>query len=173
MPKVLITPSGNNAVAQRYIGPTKLTLQGGKPVIVRIGLGGSGSPGVTTSGQDSQTIAWNVVSSHDIGGHRVVASNNMDQLVYASSDRVETAYKVRGITNSASELGATNHFVAIGEIEEPSWNWNSGYPIWLGLNGMLTQFVPSLPVAKFSLQVGFALTPTKIQVSIGSPIFLE
>lgn len=161
MARILVTPSKVGSVAQEDLGPT----------VVRIGLGGS-SPGVSPQGGVSN-IFGNAIAAVPIGGHRVVASNYNGELIYASSAAVETAHRVRGIVSTAYSPGATCQFQIVGEIEEPSWNWNVEIPLWLGPDGQITQTVPSLPSAKFSLQVGFPVSSKIIQVSIGYPIFLE
>lgn len=104
-----------------------------------------------------------------IGGHRVVYIDSLSQVQYASSDMPSHSRKVVGITTGAGSVATPINIQVNGEIEEMSWNWNINAPIYLGINGALTQVVPE---TGFILIVAQPITNTKILVSIREPIIL-
>ena len=56
----------------------------------------------------------------------------------------------------------------VGAIDEPSWSFSPG-PVFLGLNGALVQ---APPASGFVLQIGTALSATRLVVERFSPIIL-
>lgn len=85
---------------------------------------------------------------------------------YASNDNSDDAYVVVGVTRQA---GTEVAVVRDGVFIDNTFTFSAGDPIFLGTNGGLTQ---SAPTTGFLLQVGVAITSTKMLVSIDDPIFL-
>lgn len=104
-----------------------------------------------------------------LGGHRAVVLDASEQAVYADKDTLTDRDKVIGITTGASIMGATAQIQTAGELTEPSWSWTAGDTIYLGTNGLLSN---AAPVTGFVLKIGFAISPTKIFISIKQPIIL-
>lgn len=104
------------------------------------------------------------VSSQPIGGHRVVAAPLTD-IQYANSS---TLFVILGITTGSADAGSQIEIAVEGEIDEPTWNWTPG-PVYVGVNGLLTQVAPSTGVVQ---QIGVALASTKILIRIGPAIKL-
>lgn len=105
----------------------------------------------------------------NIGGHRIVHASG--SLRHASCDDTATMQSVLGITLNAAAPGGSVNVVRVGEVTEPTWNWTVGSPVYLGLNGVLTQTLPA--TARFSLIVGFAKSQTELFVSLREPIILS
>lgn len=124
--------------------------------------GAKGEPGGST---------FSVTAGENLGGHRVVATNGADAAVYASSLVLNQANMVLGMTTAAVSVGGDVNVIRQGEVEEPSWNWTIGSPVYLGNNGVLTQTLPN--GAAFSLIVGFPVTPTKLFIALREPIILS
>ena len=107
-------------------------------------------------------------AGEDVGGHRVVKTvNNSGH--YADSGRTEDAFSVVGISKGAASNGGFLTIVTYGSISEPSWNWQSGLPIYLGQNARLTQ---ALPTEGFILEIATVLDKDRIFVNLKQPIFL-
>lgn len=106
-----------------------------------------------------------------LGGHRVVRLNPSGGLDYASSDVAWHAGTVLGVTRGAAASGSLQSVVRDGQIEEPTWNWQVGRPVFLGVDGVLTQDLP--PAAVFSLVVGFPIAPTRLLVAIREPLVIS
>lgn len=107
-----------------------------------------------------------------LGGHRVVLIDSQGKADYASNDTQAHASRIVGMTTGAADSGATTVIQSYGEITEPSWNWNTSLPVYLGTNGLLTQVAPTAPSAKFSVVIGFPISSTTLFVNIGIPITL-
>lgn len=104
-----------------------------------------------------------------ISGHRVVIIRN-DRVYYADHTNTETAFYVAGVSVNAAQVGDEVGIVLSGEVELSSWNWEVGKFLYVGANGHLTQTAPS---TGYVLAVAKALTPTRIFVSLQSPIILS
>ena len=103
-----------------------------------------------------------------LSGHRIVIVQN-DQVFYADNSIAGHAFQVFGMTTGAVLQGAYPIIQTYGVIEEPSWNWDTSLPIWLGSNGLLQKTPPS---SGFSLIIGFPVSPTSMFINIREPIFL-
>lgn len=114
--------------------------------------GDKGDPGALSS--------YTYTAGEALGGHRVtVIDNNL--AYYADSSNLSHINKPLGISSNASAEGEEINIVFFGEMEESSWNWDINKPIWIGLNGLLTQIVP---VSGFSCIIAKPITATKIFV---------
>lgn len=135
--------------------------------------GPQGPKGDKGDAGDSNTVVTMVAGSA-LGGHRIVAQSPSanDTVIYADASNSAHANLVFGMTLNAASEGGNIDVAVTGEFSEPSWTWSLGQPIFLGLNGTLTQTIPTSSVADFSLVVGFPITPTKMFVNIREPIFL-
>jgi hypothetical protein len=74
-----------------------------------------------------------------------------------------------GLTLSAGQAGDDVTVLPLGEAEDAGWNWQPG-PVWLGLDGMLTQIPPETGAL---LRIGSALGPQRLYVRLEAPIFQE
>lgn len=121
---------------------------------------------ITASGASSLINTY--TASTAIGGHIVVYQTDSG-IDIASSNSVSHASRVIGVTNSAVEVNSNVPVTLSGELVEPTWAFNSGFPVFLSINGTLTQTPPTVG---FILQVGVAISPTKLLISIKLPIIL-
>jgi hypothetical protein len=135
--------------------------------------GPKGDKGDKGDAGDTNTVVI-LTAGSALGGHRVVAqsANSNSTVIYADASITEHANLVLGLTLNAADAGGNVEVAVTGEFTEPSWDWTLGLPIFLSVNGTLTQTVPTSSVANFSLVVGFPITPTKMFVNIREPIFL-
>lgn len=111
-------------------------------------------------------------ASRPLSGHRVVTALTDGTLDYASNDDPAHLAAPLWITSTAAGTGDEIEFVVIGSITEPSWNWTPG-PVYLGVNGVLTQTLPTAPAAYFLAQVGFATSATTVFVARNPSIKLS
>jgi len=143
----------------------RIVSQGGKQGLPGIAgpQGKPGAPGGTTL-EYPAGIA--------IGGHRVVTLNAAGKLVYASAADLSHMGRVVGITLGAVDVDADCRVQNFDQIEEPSWAWDASKPVYLGIDGLLTQQAPALPESKFSMVVGFPISSTVLLVNLREPIVL-
>jgi hypothetical protein len=73
-----------------------------------------------------------------------------------------------GMTLSAAVAGDTVSVQRYGVIEEPSWSWTPGLPVYLGHAGVPTQSLPGDAV--ISQVVGIPTTPTRLFVAPREPV---
>lgn len=161
---VVALPEGTSNVVTTDQGEVTVveTKTGSTTVIESTQIGPQGIPG-TTSGVTSSFEAGETLS-----GHRSVIVVE-DKAYYADCTIPGHANSVYGITKGAALIGSTVIVQRSSELEEPSWSWVVGIPIWLSTAGLLTQSPPS---SGFSLILGFPITSTKLFINIREPIFL-
>lgn len=120
------------------------------------------------AGQSSDTISG-YTSSAALSGHRMVALDNSQQLVYASNLDLSQAERILGMTLGATNPGDSVTVIRSGEVTEPSWNWTLGQPIFLNQSGLLTQ---TPPASGFLIHVAFPITSTRVFVDIKQALIL-
>jgi hypothetical protein len=113
-------------------------------------IGPQGPSGTTTT----------VIAAEALGGHRAVTVQGL----HCSPS---TADELAGVTTGATALGDVATYISAGLMEESSWNWTPGQPVFLGAAGVLTQTpLTSGPVRR----IAWAVAPTKINVDFLPPI---
>lgn len=97
------------------------------------------------------------------------------RVVYESQARAylidpesDTSLQMLGISLTTGSAGADLTVQTIGAIDEPSWKWSQG-PVFAGPSGTLTQIPPT---TGWELVVGFASSPTRINIDFREPVFL-
>ena len=108
------------------------------------------------------------VAAQTISANTAVALVN-GQLVPAQSGTAVQAGNVLGIALNGGQAGATIAIQQSGEMSLSGWNWTLGQPIFVGLNGPLTQ---TPPTAGFSQVIGIPLSATSISIWLQPPILL-
>lgn len=141
-------------------------------ILVRSNNPGKPRELVWTDAQFGDATVVSYEAAHDISGHRVLTLNDGGKAIYADSTDLTHAVKIIGISTAAGLTGSMVPTVREGKLEEPSWNWTAGLPIFLGSTGYLTQTVPTKINSNFLLYIGFATSTTSILISIEAPINL-
>lgn len=114
------------------------------------------------------------IASSPIGGHKVVSVNDLGQYQYASNSDASSINRVVGITLNAGAAGDLISINTQGDLEDPSFSLTPGLPVYVGLNGAMTQVYPDFTSGAAFVQIlGFALTPTKLYVRIREPLALS
>ena len=93
--------------------------------------------------------------------------NPAGMAVLASADDVGCV-ACMGITTGAAAQGSVVAIVRIGEVDDPSFAFRVG-AVFLGLAGALTQVVPTSGIR---LQIGFAISATRLLVHLRPPTIL-
>lgn len=96
-----------------------------------------------------------------LSGHMIVTRNSSGDLVYASNNDPANLNAPLWMTVNAGLVSESVQVLMFGEFQEPSWTWIPGEPIYLGINGVMTQVVPVTP-SIFLAQVGYATGTTSI-----------
>nr|WP_185965404.1 hypothetical protein [Pseudomonas mendocina] len=172
--------AGGDAVEQALavadLAPRALSLQPresfgmayqGRQVFTAIGAvagrrGQQGIPG-PAGGQAFQRIAGEVLSAL-----RAVwegPAGSVFSLDYRNSAAI---YLLLGLTLTAADTGGAVNVQRSGPIDDSAWSWMPG-PVWLGVDGALTQ-VP--PVEGFCVLLGSAVSATRLILDIHQPIAL-
>lgn len=129
-----------------------------------INFGGSGG-----GGDSSNADITTGTAAEPLSGQRIVY-RAVDGIRYASSDSLTNAELAFGFTTGAANTGETVNIVTFGEISSQGWGLTHEEPIWLGLNGMVTQTPPSSGVC---VQVGKAFSADTAHVDIEQAIYLS
>jgi len=107
-----------------------------------------------------------------LGGHRVVRSAGVDLVEYASAANPEHGDDTLGITTGAAGDGLEVVVRTRGPIRFDGWNWTPLEPLYLALDGAMTQTPPE-PAngAAFVQVVGHAESSTTVFLSPQQPIY--
>lgn len=139
-----------------------------QPVVELLTLGEQGPPGPAgepgpEGGTSLQRIAGEVLSAL-----RVVyeLDDEVRILDYRDAAHIDL---LLGITLTAADPGVAVNVQRTGVIEDSAWSWTPG-PVWLGVNGALTQTPPS---DGFDVLLGAAPSATRINLDLQPPIHLE
>jgi len=147
--------------------PVELTFVSvGDPVELGPGVPGPPGPPGPAGGYAVGT------ASATLSGHRVVTASPDGTWRYASNDNLADLMAPLWITTGAIGAGEQGEAVIVGPIIEPSWSWTPG-PVYLGVDGLLTQIPPLAPAAIFLAQVGFATSATVLFVDRNPSIKLS
>lgn len=115
-----------------------------------IGAGGIGN-----------SVEQTYLAGENIGGHRAVIIQN-DTVYYASSDDLTHRNRPMGISKNSASTGFNVTVVTFGEFLESSWNWTLGYPVFVGIDGVLVQTLDASSL--FACVIALPLTDKKIFV---------
>lgn len=109
-----------------------------------------------------------------LSGHRVVTLNSIGRAIYCDAATLAHAGRAIGLTTGAASSGAAATIQMPGwEITESGWAWDTTKPVFVGLNGALTQTIPTLAGGFAFLQViGWPVTSTKLLINPGEPVTL-
>lgn len=126
--------------------------------VVSVGeQGPAGPPGVSGGGVAEYT------AGEALGGHRGVKLGPSGEAFYASNADAASFAGFIGVTTGAASFGAQVSVQSAGLMTEGTWSWTPSAPVFLGVNGVMTQTPPAAPA--FQLVVGFAVTATSIFIS--------
>lgn len=114
----------------------------------------------------------NVVYPADgpIGGSRLVAYG-ANGVRYAGNDSLDDASFLLGLSMNAAASGDNVTVRLSGVVKDTGWAWTPGKPLYLGLNGHITETPPELP-AVFTVTIGQALDATTINLRLEPAIVL-
>lgn len=130
--------------------------------------GPAGAPGIPgPAGGASMSFT----ATTPIGGHRVLALDASGAVIYADNSTLAHAANLIGLSLNAASSGGAISVLRGGEVIEPTWTWTPLLPVYLGINGLLTQTAPVFPAA-FSLIVGFPIAPDTLFFAVREPIIL-
>lgn len=132
------------------------------------------------AGGAGDSIVRSFICAENISANRVLASNDMGQVMYADATNPDHRNRVIGISKQAGIVGDSIQVVLSGYMygDPPSppqpgdsiWNWINGIPLFLADSGLITQDASLPPNKAFSLQIGVAVSAEEMKVSIGYPI---
>lgn len=108
--------------------------------------------GVTETAETLQNVAT----------YKLLASIN-GKVELADKDNPIHAFNIIGMSVSSGSEGSIILVQTGGTILNGNWTWNENMPLWLGNNGDITQTPPE---TGFLMQIGIALSPSKILLEI-------
>jgi hypothetical protein len=111
----------------------------------------------------------NYISGATVSAYLCVSNSNTG-FIPTSADNLNTAWNILGILTSDSVTGSENVVQYQGELVNVNWNWQLDLPIYVGINGLLTQFPSEL--ASFMCEVARPITSTIININIQEIILL-
>jgi hypothetical protein len=108
------------------------------------------------------------ITAHAMSGQRAVRRRPDGLIEYASAANADDAFPLVGISAQAADAGGAVIVQSGDDMVEPSWNWTPGEPVFVGVDGVLTQAPPGLA---FEMSVGTAIDAHRLQIRLGVPVF--
>jgi hypothetical protein len=102
-----------------------------------------------------------------MSGHRVVTTTDDGLVRYAQPQ--DGAHGPLWLTLSAATAGTVVPVATFGLVDEPSWSWTPGQPLYLAADGVLSAAAPTLGILA---RLAVAVTPTRIFIDPAAPIAL-
>lgn len=121
-----------------------------------------GDPGVS-----SQTVEISAEAAEGISALRVVGVFE-DGVRYISSFDLTHRNRACGVSKTSATVGNPTTIVTNGYLDDSSWNWDVTKPLFVGLNGVITQEITGV----FLLNIGTPITSTRIKVNFQQSIKL-
>lgn len=143
-----------------------LTDEPTQTVIVEVNHGPKGDKG--ESGAAGAFIEMAIPTNGPISSHKAITVGGDGFCAYAGSDLPALAGFI-GVTREARTDLLPVSVVVRGELVDTSFAFVAGLPIFVGINGELTQ---SPPVAGVLWRVGVAVTATRILIAPAGPVTL-
>jgi hypothetical protein len=169
--ELLVLTSGEELVLGLEPIPEILEIGIQGPPGIQGTVGPQGIQGVQgVQGAQGTATTYPYPCAEPISAHRVVRLNQAGQLEYASCDNLSHKNSILGISVTAGNVSEITNVARVDTLIEPTWSWVPNEPLYLGINGFITQ---TPPTSLFLLSVGVALSPTKIFINIGIPIILS
>jgi hypothetical protein len=84
-----------------------------------------------------------MIAGEALGGHRAVKADSSGEAVYPDISAPGDGAAIIGITAGSASISASVSVQTSGEMDEPSWTWTPGLPVFADDDGLLTQSVPS------------------------------
>lgn len=130
--------------------------------------GADGPPGPPGSSAEAiiKTCAAVLVDSRVV---KFLPDNEMD---YANADELGDRRISLGLTKSAGGIGDEVEVLTQGEWTQGAWSWTPGGPVYLALDGNLTQTVPTSPTYAFLRVMGVATDTDTIYFKPDAPVIL-
>lgn len=100
--------------------------------------------------------------SENIAQYQVVYSTGTSNTVAKADNTTSAKAPAIGMAVHAISSGQTGSFLRSGPITNPAWNWTLQQPIFLGVNGGLTQTPPSADYTVIQ-EVAYPVSPTTIE----------
>jgi hypothetical protein len=142
---------------------TQLRLTQGKPNILLVYRGET-----TGRGDDSKFTLPNLPVAQTLSALRLVS--NIDNMYnYSEPTLKDSVWSIAGLTKQAIVLGQNCTPIRDETVTDISWNWIKGAPIFLGVNGTLTQ---TPPLTDYLVVVARVLSPQTLFIQIEEPINL-
>jgi hypothetical protein len=164
----IINNSSNPAIIQVSGGKLVMQTSASVPQIC-VQTGPEGPQGPQGPSGSAPALGVLLVSGGPLSGHRAVVLVPGVGMRYADPLSDDDAGAQVGLLLQATSPGNVGNVQFSGLVEEPTWTWNNG-PIFLGLNGVLTQ----TPISHgWILVIARAIGTTKIIIDPETPFWRE
>lgn len=108
-----------------------------------------------------------LTTGENVMGHMALMFNRQGYVIHA--DPTLTSFAFVGVSKQSALAGNPVAIAESGVLVEPSWGWEPDEPLFVGLNGLLTQSPPVIGVVQ---QIAVAINATSILVKPYAPIII-
>lgn len=155
-------------ITQDQIIPVVVSQDPILPVVVNIGERGiPGDQGLQGEKGDPGSTLIYANAGQILSGHRAAVIESDGKAYYADQTNTAHAWIIAGITTGAAIQDEQATIQGAGLMEEPTWDWDAGLPVFISGDGYLTQTCPN---TGFIVSIGTAVSQMSILINISQPI---
>lgn len=118
---------------------------------------------------DATHILYDYAAAQYITAYKIVALNSSSKVELATNTNMNHVNSVIGISTITVNKDILVSIQTYGKIRNPAWNLDISLPIYVGINGDLTQIAPT---SGFVLKIGYALSSDSIFIDLKEPFIL-
>lgn len=165
MPQIIDTGPGRLVVVERERAVGSVQVRQQAVQVTSPGpQGPAGAPGGTSVP---------MTASATVGGHRIVRSTGAGLVAHATNVTEAHGDDVVGMTLGAATAGTAVAVQRSGSVSFNGWSWTPLEPVFLGVDGLLTQTPPVAEAgAAFALCIGHAEAPDRVFLNPQPTIYL-
>ncbi|MBK9497428.1 MAG: hypothetical protein IPO08_23480, partial [Xanthomonadales bacterium] len=109
------------------------------------------------------------IAAENISAYMAIAMNSAGKMVRASSANISHENAVFGVATNSTVTGAAVSYQSSGLVTNAAWSFVAGSPVFLGVDGELTQ---AEPTTGFSKVMGDAVSAKSLLVNMSEAVIL-
>lgn len=138
------------------------------PDVMVVAVSDQGPPGPPGAPGPAGGAAVQRLAGESLSALRMVYELDGQVFVLSSADAAHIDLLL-GLALTAAPAGNATNIQLIGAVDDAAWSWTPG-PIWLGINGALTQ---TPPASGFDVRLGAAVSATRVILNIEEAVRLD
>jgi hypothetical protein len=139
------------------------------PITGQLDISGQAGSGPS---QDAVRLVISRVASETISAMQLVKSDNSTHVSLSTSNGSFEDSEVLGLALGSANIGQFVDILIFGAVQDNSFSFTLNEPVFLGVNGLVTQSIPVLLTSSHFVRIGKAIAVDELFLNIEQPIVL-